>query len=93
MESRQVELKKILASKEEELRSRYGDVICVGDLAQLFHFPSVAAIQKARARGRFPVALARLPNRRGWYTTPKAVAEVLVNLEVSMLSTEKEVQP
>jgi hypothetical protein len=70
-----------IAETERSLRERFGELIGLNELALLLHFPSVSAVRKARLRGRLPVAVAQLPNRRGWYTTPKAVAQVLANME------------
>jgi hypothetical protein len=77
-----------IAETERSLRDRFGELIGLDELADLLHFPSVGAIRKARLRGRLPVAVAQLPRRRGWYTTPRAVAEMLVRLEVSTQAPE-----
>jgi len=77
-----------IAERERSLRARFGDLIGMEDLAGLLHFPSASAARKARLRGRLPVAVAQLPNRRDWYTTPRAVAEVLARLEISTRSPE-----
>lgn len=69
---------------ERSLRGRFGDLIGLKDLTGLLRFPSTGAIRKARLRGRLPVAVAQFPNRRGWYTTPREVAEVLALFEASI---------
>ena len=61
---------------ESSLPERYGELIRLSDLAELFHFPTVEAIRKARLRGRLPISVAQLPNRRGWFASPRSVAEV-----------------
>lgn len=68
-------------SIETSMRDRYGELIGLADLAVIFNFPSIAAIRKARLRGRLPIYVAQLPNRRGWYSSPRAVALVLANFE------------
>jgi hypothetical protein len=68
---------------EISLRERYGDLLGLDDLAGLLRYPSVGAVRAARLRGRLPVEVTKLPHRRGWYTTPRALAGVLARLEVS----------
>lgn len=63
------------------LRDRYGDVLTMSDLAVVLRYPSVAAIRKARERGRLPVTAVRIPHRRGWFVTATAVAELLQALD------------
>ena len=75
---------------ESSLRERYGELIGLSDLAELFHFPTVEAVRKARLRGRLPISVAQLPNRRGWFASPRSVAEVLANFELTTKS-EKEI--
>lgn len=81
MRTNETSLRLRIAETEMSLRARFGELIGLADLALLLNFPSVGAARKARLRGRLPVTMAQLPNRRGWYTTPKAVAEMLVTLE------------
>ena len=73
---------------ESSLRERYGELIGLSDLAELFHFPTVEAVRKARLRGRLPISVAQLPNRRGWFASPRSVAEMLATTK-----SEKEILP
>lgn len=68
---------------ESSLRERYGDLLGLDDLVGPLRYPSVAAVRAARLRGQLPVAVVKLPPRRGWYTTPRALAAVLARLEAS----------
>lgn len=71
------------AQIEAELRTRYGSLLTLSDLAVVLRYPSVAAVRKARLRGHLPVRVSRMPPRRGWFTTPSAVAELLARIEGS----------
>ena len=72
------------AEHEAALRERYGDFLTVTDLVELLRYPSVGAINKARARGQLPLILVQMPPRRGWFTTPEVVAELLFELEAAL---------
>jgi hypothetical protein len=75
------------AEREELLRKRYGELLTLRDLAVVLRYPSLAAIRKARSRGRLPLKLVQLPPRRGWFATPKAVAELLDALDHNSLDS------
>jgi hypothetical protein len=79
-----------LAEREAELRSRFGDLLTLKDLAPLLRYPSVEAVRKARTRGQLPVTVVRIAHRRGWFATPRSVAEFLEALETSATSPEGE---
>jgi hypothetical protein len=66
---------------EAELSRRYGALLNQADLAILLRYPSVQAIQKARARGDLGIPMIKIPPRRGWYATARAVAEFLAGIE------------
>ena len=68
-------------SREQEIRARYGEILTVGDLAEILKYPSAQALRKAHSRGRLPIKLLRFPNRKGYFATAKMVAEVLDSLE------------
>lgn len=69
------------AQIEAELRSQYGALLTLSDLAVVLRYPSVAAVRKARQRGHLPLPVSRMPPRRGWYATPSAVAELLARID------------
>lgn len=72
---------KTRAEREAALRQRFGDLLTLSDLAIVLRYPSVGAIRKARSLGQLPIALLRMPPRRGWFATASAVAELLCLLE------------
>ena len=67
--------------REQALRQTYGELLTLQDLASVLRYPSLGAIRQARARGKLPLKLVQLPPRRGWFATPKAVAELLDALD------------
>ena len=70
-----------LARREAELRRKFGELLTLEDLAPLLRYASVGAVRKARMRGKLPIPVKSIPHRRGWFTTPRAVAEFLEGLE------------
>ncbi len=68
-------------SVREELVHRYGQLLTLTDLTEVLRYPSVQALRKARIRGRLPLELVQFPNRRGWFATARAVAELLERLD------------
>lgn len=69
-----------IEQREAALRERYGDWLTLADLAPLLRYPSVGAIRQARLRGQLPVPVFRIPYRRGWFATPRTVAQFLEGL-------------
>lgn len=70
-----------LARRELELRERFGELLTLEDLAPLLKYSSVGAVRKARMRGKLPIPVKRIEHRRGWFATPRMVAEFLEGLE------------
>lgn len=77
------------AERESDLRTRFGDVLTLTDLASVLRYVSVGAIRKARSRGQLPVQLIKMQGRRGWFATSEAVAEYLCALEDARKQTNK----
>lgn len=69
------------SEREQELSHRYGEILTLADIAKVLRFPSTQAVLKARGRGRLPIQLVKLPNRRGWFATARSVAKLLDNLD------------
>ena len=65
---------------ESTLVARYGPLMTLRDVAEILRYPSLPAARKARLRGKFPVQLVKLPNRRGWWATTRAVADYLESI-------------
>lgn len=71
------------SKREMALRARYGELLGLADLAIALRYPSVQAVQKARIRGTLKVPTFHIPGRRGWYSTVRAVAEYLDQLDTN----------
>lgn len=61
----------------DSLTSQYGPLLDAKSLCKLLYFPSVAALNAARARGRIPFALAEIEGRRGFFARTEDVAMYL----------------
>ena len=70
------------------LRERYGELLTLAELAQLFRYPSNQALLKARARGQLSIPLIKFPNRRGWFASARMVAEYLDRIEAEDLEKQ-----
>lgn len=69
------------SAREVALRASYGELLGLADLAVVLRYPSVQAVQKARIRGTLQVPTFQILGRRGWYSTVRAVAEYLDDLD------------
>lgn len=69
------------SERERALEQRYGELLTLADVAKILRFPSTQAVLKARTRGRLPIPLVKMPNRRGWFATVRSVAHLLDTLD------------
>jgi hypothetical protein len=65
------------SGRTQRVLARYGELLTLDDLAAILKYPSPQAVRKAYARGRLPVRLFRLPNRRELFASTLAVVAVL----------------
>jgi hypothetical protein len=65
------------SGRTQRVLARYGELLTLDDLAAILKYPSPQAVRKAHARGRLPVRLFRLPNRRELFASTLAVVAVL----------------
>jgi len=65
---------------EEWLLDHYGALIDSSTTAKILGYRSPNALAKARSRGALPIRMIQLPHRRGWWTTPAALATYLAGL-------------
>ncbi|WP_288131582.1 hypothetical protein [Microbulbifer sp.] len=56
------------------LRSKYGELLSLEDIAEVFKYPSIEAVRKAKSRGTLPVKVYRFPNKNGFYARANDVA-------------------
>lgn len=69
-------------SRFRYITSRYGLILSLEDIADIFHYPSMQAVRKAHTRGTLPVKLKTFPGRRGMFATAESVAEAIENLDI-----------
>lgn len=69
------------SAREEEIKREYGELITTRQIAQIFCYPSEAAVLKAHARGTLPISMGQFRGRRGWFATAHAVAVCLESFE------------
>ena len=65
------------------LRNRYGELLELEDIAEIFKYKTTEAVRKAHSRGTLPVALYRFPKKAGWYAKTTEVANCIENMGVS----------
>ena len=65
------------------LRERYGELLELDDIAEVFKYKTIGAVRKAHSRGTLPVALYRFPKKSGWYAKATEVASCIENMGVS----------
>lgn len=78
--------------REHHLRQKYGELLSLADVAEVLHFPSVQAVQKARQRGTLGLPAQQPSGRRGWFVTTRAVAAYLNRLDQSDIHHPNESQ-
>jgi hypothetical protein len=64
-------------SLENQILNAYGALLDSADLARLLGYPSTDAVRTARKRGKLPVPMFKLPNRKGWFANSNEVARWL----------------
>jgi hypothetical protein len=74
--------------RELELITRYGDLLNLSDIAKVLRYPNTHAVRMAHLRHALPFNLVRIPNRRGWFATAKAVAAALTQLDNRQLTSK-----
>lgn len=62
----------------EELK---GELVDLRDLAQIFNYPSIAAVRKAYSRSTLPVKLYKFESRKGMYAKLTEVKESIENMQ------------
>jgi len=62
------------------LREKYGELLSVDDLVEVYKYPSVASLKKAHSRGRFPVSMYRFEGGGRWYAKTVEVAKSIDTL-------------
>ena len=65
------------------LRNRYGELLELEDVADIFKYKTIEAVRKAHSRGTLPVPLYRFPKKSGWYAKTIEVASCIENMGMS----------
>ena len=63
-----------LTDREARLLARYGEILSVRDLAEVYKYASPASVRRAHEQGHLPVPLYKFPTRRGLYALTRDVA-------------------
>jgi hypothetical protein len=63
------------------LTLQHGPFIGSAKVANLLSFPSLSALTSARHRGKLPIAMQQLPDRKGWYARTVDVAHWIESIE------------
>jgi hypothetical protein len=63
------------------LTLQYGPFITSAKAADLLSYPSLAALTSARRRGRLPIEMQQLPDRKGWYARTADIARWIESVE------------
>jgi len=70
---------------EQDLLSRYGPLVGPDDLRQALGYSTMDAFRQACIRGKIPIPIFSLPNRRGKYALVKDLAGWLATLRQEAL--------
>lgn len=73
-------LKHALSPTEQWLLAEYGALIDSANVARILGFKSTNALAQARSRGQLSLQMIRVPNRRGWWATPRLISQYLESL-------------
>ncbi len=70
-------------NKLEFFIKKYGMLLTLEDVAEVFKFKTIGAVRKAHARGVLPVNLYRFPNKTGFYAKVEDISESIEKMEMS----------
>jgi len=65
------------------IRSKYGELLTLSQVAEVFKYRTVTAVRKAHSRKTLAVKLYRFKSRSGYYAKANEVAESIEKMEVS----------
>lgn len=64
------------------LLDKYGELLTLDDVRELLKYPSVASLLQAHRRGKLPIRLITIPERRGWFATTRQAINFFHKLEI-----------
>ena len=65
------------------LREKYGDLLRIEEVAEVFRYKTVSAVRKAHSRKTLPVTLYRFNGRSGYFARADEVAESIEKMNLS----------
>lgn len=70
-------------SRLKYLRERYGELLTLEDVAEIFRYKTVAAVRKAHSRKTLPIKLYRFSGRAGYLARVEDVADCIEKMSSS----------
>lgn len=67
----------------ETIKEKYGVLLTLEEVAEVFRYKTVAAVRKAHSRKTLPVPLYRFEGRSGYFARADEVAACLENMNLS----------
>lgn len=67
----------------EKMRDKYGELLTLEEVAEVFRYKTVAAVRKAHSRKTLPIPLYRFEGRSGYFARVDEVAACLENMDLS----------
>ena len=65
---------------QKRLHDKYGDLMCLEEVATELKFPSADAVRKSLSRGMLLLPIVRIPQRRGSFVKTREVVNYLKNI-------------
>ncbi|WP_396587717.1 hypothetical protein [Bermanella sp. R86510] len=67
----------------QSLTEKYGEILDMSELAEVFKYETIAAVRKAHSRKTLPVKLYRFPHKNGLYAKVEDVVAAIETMELS----------
>jgi len=67
----------------DSLIKKYGMLLTLEDIAEVFKFKTIGAVRKAHSRGVLPVDLYTFSNKTGFYAKVEEVSESIDKMKIS----------
>lgn len=65
---------------QKRLHDKYGDLMCLEEVANELKFPSADAVRKSLSRGVLVLPIVKIPQRRGSFVKTKEVVNYLKSI-------------
>lgn len=77
------EIEKRVNERVLAIRNKYGELLSLEEIADVFKYKTVEAVRKAHSRGTLPIALYRFPKKSGYYGRADDVAKSIDEMQES----------